>query len=890
MLCICNDSRCSSLLVHLRYLLQPYSKLKAVRLFPVLCVLFGMWVSPHFVLAQDNTRVKGTVIDAQTKEPLPFVNIAFVGKNIGTTTDFKGKYSLDSKWASGKISASFMGYKPIEKDVVNGESQTIDFELESNTIEVEEVTVVAEGRYRNKENPAVTLIKKVIANKDKNRLAGFDHYSYDKYEKLQLDLNNITEKFMNQKAFKKFDFMWNYVDTSEINGKPYLPLYLSEKKSRVYYRKSPKGTKEYQYALKTVGFEDFMDEEGIDYFMEKIYQDIDVYDNTIRLMEKQFKSPISNIAPTVYKYFILDTVDIEGIDYVQLAFQPRNSADVAFRGDMFISLDSSFAVKKIKMGITRSANINFVSALEIDQDFVHSEENGWLLARDQLTIDYNFLNQQMGMYGKKTVSYQDIQVNIPAPDSVMNWSSSFVSLVDAKSKTDSFWVAERHEQLNKNEAGVYNMTKDLKELPAFKRAMNIFFLLISGYYSVGPVDLGPMYSFFSFNDVEGIRNRFSLRTNDKFSKKFYIDSYIAYGWRDVKKERRLKGGIAVTYFFKQRPYHKIDFEWQRDIRAPGASIAITTFDNVFVSFRRGVADLMLYYDSYRLKWQKEWNGSAIGLNLEHMRNVPAGSLSFSTSGLDPQTLNAVNTNEITTWVRYAPNVRYYEGRSSRVPIKNEYPIMKLAYTYSLGNELLGARYDHHKISASIFKRFYTNPLGFGDMDINAGYLIGQVPFPLMFVHKGNQTFFSDPGAFNMMNLFEFVSDKYVSLFYEHHFNGAILNNIPLMKKLKWRTTLGFRGVYGGVSKHNDPAQTNSDRVFTFPNRSLYEEGDYSVTKTVTHTLQDMPYMEVSAGIENIFKLVSIEVIKRLTYLDNPDISQLGKLRGWGVRTRFAIRF
>jgi hypothetical protein len=866
-------------------IINPNSQLSLVRQIVVLLLILGACSHSLSVCAQQNTKVKGVVIDAQTKEPLPFVNIAFVGKNIGITTDFKGKYNLDSKWASGKISASFMGYKLIEKPVEIGGNQTINFELEPKSIQVDEVTVVAKGRYKNKENPAVALIKKVIANKDKNRPTGFDYYSYDKYEKLQLDLNNITEDFMNKKAFKKFGFMWNYVDTSAINGKPYLPLYLREKKSKVYYRKNPKGQKEIQYGLKTVGFEDFMDEEGLNYFLEKIYQDIDIYENSILLMEKQFKSPVGNIATSVYKFFILDTVDIDNKPYIKLAFQPRNSADVAFRGDMFIALDSSYAIKKIKMGITRNANINFVSALEIDQDFGYTDEKGWQLERDQLTIDYNFLNQKMGMYGKKTISYQDIKVNVPPPDSIVNWSSSFVSVIDPKAETDSFWVAERHEKLDDNEKGVYTMTKDLKELPAFKRAMNVMFLLISGYYSVGKFDIGPLYSLFSFNDVEGIRNRFSIRTNKKFSKKVALDAYVAYGWKDKNISRRFKGGFAATYFFSQRPYHQIDVEWQRDIRAPGASIRIATFDNVFVSFRRGIADLMLYHDTYRVKWTKEWNGSAIGVDLEHMRNVPAGALRFQPTDGSAE-LNGINSNDVTAWVRYSPNVRYYEGRSRRIPIKNKYPIYTLSYTYSLGDNFLGAKYDHHKISANIFKRFYMNPIGFGDMDISGGYIVGEVPFPLLFVHKGNQTFFFDPSAFNMMNLFEFVSDKYVSIFYDHHFNGAILNNIPLFKKLKWRTTLGLRAVYGGVSKSNNPNNdVNSDRIFEFPTRTVDAE-----QKTVTYTLDKGPYMEVSFGIENIFKLISIDVVKRLTHLDNPGVSKLGGLEGWGVRTRFAVRF
>ena len=194
-------------------------------------------------LAQERTKVKGEITDAQTGDPLPFVNVAFVGKNVGTTTDFNGKYYLDTKWGSAKIQASFMGYEVMEKPVVLGESQTMDFALEPKQIKLQEVTVRAKrGRYRNRENPAVTLIKKVVAHRDSNRKEGFDHYQFDKYEKVQVDINNITEKFMNRKAFRKFGFMWNYVDTSEVNGKPYLPLYLTEKKSTVYMKRSPKRT------------------------------------------------------------------------------------------------------------------------------------------------------------------------------------------------------------------------------------------------------------------------------------------------------------------------------------------------------------------------------------------------------------------------------------------------------------------------------------------------------------------------------------------------------------------------------------------------------------------------------------------------------------------------
>lgn len=848
--------------------------------------------------AQEKTKVKGVITDAQTGEPLPFVNVAFVGKNVGTTTDFNGKYQMDTKWGSDKIVASFMGYEAQEKTVEQGSSNTIDFALASKQIKLQEVTVKAKkGRYKNKENPAVALIKKVVEHRDENRKEGFEHYQYDKYEKLQLDINNITEKFMERKIFKKFDFMWEYVDTSTVNGKPYLPLYFTETKSKVYLKSSPKAEREIIYGLKTVGFEDFMDEEGIDYFMEKIYQDIDIYDNAILLMEKQFKSPISNIAPVSYKYFILDTVDVNGIECIKLAFQPRNKADLAFRGDLWIAQDSSYAVKKVKMNITRSANINFVSALEIEQEFDYSEEQKWHIVKDQMTIDYNLLTNNMGMYGTKTVTYQDIKINEPAPDSIFATPADYIVLDNAKEQGEEFWEKERHEELSKNEEGVYSMTKEMKELPAFKRAMNILFLLISGFYEIGPVDIGPLYNLVSLNPVEKWRFRFSAQTNKKFSEKWRLTTYLAYGLDD-RRDKRLKGGGGVTYFIKQRPYHQITAEFQRDIQMPGQALLLASDDNIFLSFRRGIANLMIYYDSYRINYRKEWNfGLGVGVNLEHRRREVAGALTFDPvdqSIPDPQ---QVVTNEVGVSLRYSPNLRYYEGKSSRVPMRNKYPILDVNYTYAIPN-LLGAQYEYHKIGVRIFKRFYMSPIGFADTQWEAGWMIGNVPFPLLFIHRGNQTFFHDPNTFNMMNWFEFVSDKYVSLDYYHHFNGFFFNKIPFLKKLKWRMTTGVKAVWGGVSIHNTPGLTENNSIFNYPSRRV-DDGDGNPVldqfgneqyDQVTFTLERMPYVEASVGIENIFKVISVDLVKRFTHLDNPNVSKLGKARGWGFRVRAGIRF
>lgn len=867
--------------------------------------LLGLSLTPLFIFGQEKTRVKGTVTDAETGEALPFVNISFVDKNIGTTTDFNGKYALETLWGSTRLQASFLGYEVQDMPVEIGRNQTIDFKLSSKSIRIQEVTVKAgKQRYRNKENPAVALIQKVIDNRSANRKEGFEHYQFDKYEKLRLDLNNITEEFMNRKMFKKFAFMWNYVDTSEVNGKPFLPLYLTEKKTKVFLRSSPLGSKEFEYAKKSVGFEDFMDEEGIGYFLDKIYQDIDIYDNTIQLMEKDFVSPISSLALVTYKYFIMDTVMVDSIKCIRLAFQGRNAADLAFRGDLWVAMDSSYAVKQVKMNITRSANINFVSDLEIEQLFNRSDSIGWYIARDKMTVDYNLLSSKMGMFGQKTVSYTDIKVNEPAPDSVWARAGNYIILADADKLDEQSWQAERHEQLDKHEAGVYEMTKEMKELPAFKRAMNILFLLISGFYEVGPVDVGPLYSAISANEVEKWRFRLGVRTNQKFSKKVMLEAYGAYGL-DQRIDRRFKFGFGASYFFSRRPYHQIDVEFQRDIKMPGQDLMIASDDNIFLSLRTGIANLMIYYDSYRVSYSKDWDfGFGAALNLEHRRIQPAGALAFDPVNDMIASPREVVTNEVGVSLRYSPNARFYEGRSKRVPIKDKNPIIEASYTYGIP-DLLGSNYEFHKIGLRIFKRSYMAPIGYADILLEGGYMLGKVPFPLLFIHRGNQTFFQDPNSFNLMNWFEFVSDKYVSLDYYHHFNGALFNKIPFLRKLKWRETVGIKGIWGDVGKRNNPNGGNfngdGERIFDFPTRERMDsEGNVvmgsdgqPVMDDVTHTLRNMPYLEASFGIENIFKVISIDIVKRLTYLNHPGVPSLGPFvegRGWGVKVRFAVRF
>jgi len=462
------------------------------------------------VNAQKLTRIKGTVLDSKTKEPLPFVNIAFKGANIGTTTDFDGKYSIETQWGTAYLQASFVGYKAATKKVELGKNNTINFLLKNDAIEMETFVVKADKkRYRNKDNPAVVLIKKVIEHKGDNRKESQEFYEYDKYEKIEIDLNNITQDFLDKKWMKKkFQIIIDNIDTSEINGKPFLPIFLRETASKMYYRKKPKSLKEFKTGSKMTGFDAYIDDDGMSFIMDKLYQDIDIYDNNINLLSNQFTSPISNLGTTIYKYFIIDTLMVNGRECINLAFTPRNKADFAFKGNMYVLNDSTtYAITKVEMSVADEINLNFVQDLKLDQEFTLYNDSIWMLSKDKLIIDYNLTKKGKGMFGKKTVNYSNFVFNKDRGKDIYNRVEKIIKEEELENKTDSFWVENRPDTLTEQEKGVYTMIDSVQNIPAFKRTMDILFLFVTGWHSIGKIELGPLNSFYSFNDVEGFRLR-----------------------------------------------------------------------------------------------------------------------------------------------------------------------------------------------------------------------------------------------------------------------------------------------------------------------------------------------------------------------------------------------
>ena len=840
----------------------------------VIFFLVFIFLSTATTYSQKFTQIRGKVIDAKTKEPLPFVNIVFAGKNIGATTDYNGKYSINTQWASDKITASFVGYEKQTKTIVPEKSQVINFELESNSINLNEVVVVSKKkRYRNKDNPAVELIRQVIKNKNLNRKEYLDFYHYNKYEKIEFDLNNITEKFRNRKAFNKYKFIFNYVDTAEINGKPYLPVFLKETLSEVYFRKKPKSEKEYIKGTKMIGFHDYIDDEGVGSLIDHLYQDIDIYNNNFTLLANQFISPLSTVATSIYKFHIIDTVNISGYECINMAFQPRNKQDFAFIGNLYITNDDRLAVIKINMKVTDDINLNFVSDLQIVQEFGYINNEAWMLTRDEIIIDFNLSKRATGLFGKKKTFYDGYIFNQQIHDTVFGGTENKLQVADNNKRDEEFWKKNRITTLSEQEQNIYTMVDSVQNIPAFKRTVDVIMLLVAGYWNFNKIDVGPVNTFYSFNDVEGFRLRVGGRTSNKLSKTFRLEGFVVYGFKD----ERFKYSAKATYSLSksplnENPKHTIMAIYQRETNFPGMEMQFINEDNFFLSFKRGVADKILYYDMFKVEHYRDWsNDISTTLGLKYMVQEPGGTLHFDYADYS---MESITTSEIITNIRFAPNEKFYQGLDYKTPIISKYPIFQLTYTQGFEG-VFDSEFAYSKFQFNFFKRFYLSPIGFTNIDIEAGKLLGSgIPFPLLFIHRANQTYSYQIRAYNLMNFLEFVSDEYVSLFVEHHFNGFILNRVPLLRHAKWRLILSFKGIYGQVTDKNNPDVTSG--LMLFPTDS---HGN-----PTTFTLQNDPYMEASVGVGNILNFFRVDLVKRLTHLDNPIVQE------YGIRVRFKFEF
>lgn len=822
------------------------------------------------------TKLKGQITDSRSLAPLPFVNVFVPGTSIGTATDASGRYELEFDATKDSIRIALMGYKTVDRRITRGTEQVLNIRLENTSKTLGEVVVRKKReRYRNKDNPAVELIRLVVDNREKNRMTHYDYAEYNQYEKMEFALSNLSDKVQNGRFTKKYKFIFDNQDTTKFSGRSLLPVYLEEKLSDVYYRRTPEKKKVIVTADKRVNFDNFIDNGGLNAYMRHIYQDVDIYDNNMMLFTNQFLSPIANAAPTFYRYYISDTITTaDGAKLIELEFYPRNKTDFLLQGKLYITLDGNYAVQKADMTANKEINLNWVREFHLYFDFEKTPDGRYYTSKNTMRADFGVFKGRSGIYGERTVSIKNMVINQPKAEDFYKGAD----LVDDEKKEaqpDSFWVQNRHDTLTSAEAKVYNNIDSLQHMKSFQRTMTIATLLLAGYTKVGPVDVGPVNTFYSFNPIEGFRLRVGGRTLPSFSKSIYLESYAAYGFKDEK----WKYYFGASYAFNHKPpysfpIHALRANFQRDTKIPGQELQFIQEDNFLLSFKRGNNDKLLYNDIYNLNYIHEFhNHSAVTLGFKHWQQTPAGSLTYlkGTSPLGAH--DPITTAEFSLTLRWAPHEQFYQGKVYRIPIANKYPIVTFRAVAGVKG-IVNSQYNYQNISLNIYKMAYLSQLGYSEIVMEGGYIFGKLPYPLLTIHRANQSYAYQLSSYNLMNFLEFVSDRYASINIDHNFNGFIFNKIPLFKKLKLREVAAFKILYGGLRDENNPYRDPSLIQFTKDAQGV----------PVTYTLGKRPYMEGSIGIANIFKILRIDLVKRFTYLNNPVVSELG------IRGRFKFDF
>uniref|UniRef100_UPI004025AD7B DUF5686 family protein n=1 Tax=Parabacteroides merdae TaxID=46503 RepID=UPI004025AD7B len=835
--------------------------------------------------AQSFTSASGIVKDSITGEPLPFVSVYFDGSTIGAMTDDNGTFTLQNNQGYTKLAAASLGYDTKFIDLKPGKkNDNLEVLLKPTAFEISEVVVKPKReKYTRKDNPAVELIKKVIAHKNDNRIEAKPEYQTEVYEKLSLSLDNFNPNLDKNKFLKKFKFIKNYLDTSEFNGKPILTVSVRENLSDFYYRKSPKAEKTIVRAKRMQGIDKTLDDGGgITSNLEEIFKSINIFDNNIPILLNRFVSPLSStLATTYYHYYIMDTLDVGGDKCVDLAFVPANSESYGFTGRLYITLDGNYAVKKVLLNTPANINLNWVDKLRIEQEFKQMPDSTWVLDQENTFVNFYVVKGTQQLYAHQLRNYDNYNFNVQNADSVFGLLGALHVLPEATVQPDTFWIHNRPIPLKEKEDALKDLLGQLRKVPAFNAIIKTAEILITGYIptandkKVTKFDFGPMNTTFSANHLEGFRMRVGGMTTANLNPYWFASGYLAYGTND----RKIKYNLKLTHSFTKKEYHEgenpvnnLSFIQEYDVYTPGQDFLFTSKDNIFVAWKVGEpVTKMQYIRKSVLQYEKEWlNGLTWKSWIMNQNNEAAGTLQYikrDESG-NLYHIKDFTTSEIGTQLRFAPGERAYNGRSGKESVFNlskDAPVFKLSHQLGIKG-VLGGDYNYNHTEISAEKRIWLSSFGHIDAQIKAGKVWDKIPFPLLILPNTNQSITIQPEAFHMMNALEFVTDQYVSFNATYYLKGWILNRIPGIKWLRLREVLSFNMIYGGLTDKNNPTLT--------PGLFLLPDG--------TQPLGSTPYMECSVGLENIFKILRIDYYRRLTYLDHPDIKKGG--------IRIALRF
>lgn len=824
----------------------------------------------------------GQVLDAATGEPIPFATVKYIGTSEGRSTDLDGNFVLPILDNYDKFEITFLGYKNVTVTVPRGRQEVRGqiIKMYSNDILLGEVVVKkSKIKYSRKNNPAVDLMRKVIANKKLSDIKEKDFYRFDKYEKKTFSYNDI-------KGTK---------DTllSEIcpeTGKLIIPIMVEETASEENYRKDPKTVKTTIKAQRSDGFQSMLSSgDMLTTYVKDIFTDVDIYKDNVRLLQHPFISPIStNEAIGFYHYYIQDTIMVDDERCIDVAFLPNNTQDFGFAGHLYITDDNLNQVKRAVINVPTNSGVNFVDNLMVIQDFMTLPTGERVIKVDNMIVELSGLYGAIKFQCQRYSQYSNYDFS-PITDKKAFKSPQIARvLTDATLKDSTYWASIRPVQLSNAENHLSNGVDKINEdLGGFWKFLLTAVVENSVELTPKPnkIDLIPLNSIISHNDIDGMRYQIPLQTTANLLPNLFVRGYGAYG----AKDKKWKYKAEVEYSFNKKKYMAHEFprrsiiaSYMYDDMSPVDKFAGTTKDNMYSSFKTSKVDQMMYVNDFKLKYQYETNNFITwSATIDHSKLTPTGKLIYMRN-VDETLLSHIKTSDIKFGFRYAPGETFINSKQQRQHINKDAPIFTLDHTMGVDG-FLGGQYNYNMTEATIFKKFWL-PGACGSIEtyLKGGVQWNKVPFPMLFTPQSNLSYFVqfDSWSFNMLRNMEFLNDRYVSLLVNWSFDGKILNRVPLLKKMKLREYVGFKMLYGHLTDKNNPfVSTNDNDLFRFPTR----DGNYT-----SFVMGNKPYMELSVGISNIFKIFTVQYVRRLNYTDLPAVPGGDKLKKNGIR--FAVDF
>lgn len=809
--------------------------------------LFLLGLNIGSVFAQ--TKVSGIIVD-KSNQPIPFANVVFKNSNEGVVSNEDGRFYLESKKNYKELIVNSIGYS--DKEIGLEKAVNYNFVIKLNEIQSLKEIVIYTGKTSKKNNPALDILRKIWERKRRNGLHLFDQYQMEKYEKLEFDINSIDSAYMKKNIFKGMEFIFKQVDTSRITGKTYLPVFINESLSDVYRDNKLKKVKTQEKANKTSGFNG---NQQIVSFIKDLYSDYDIYDNHITFFDKSFTSPLSKTGIDTYNYVLRDSAFVDKKWCYNIIFYPRRKNELTFKGDFWVN-DSTFAIKKINLAATKSANVNWVKDIYIEQEFDVVNDSVFLLTRDYMMSDFSLSknDNSKGVYGKRTSFYRDHKFNLEKPEKFYKEEVNYFDK-EVYNKTEEYWDKNRFENLTKDEKGVYKMLDTLQKVKKFRQVYDLVQVFDSGYLNYHGLDFGPIYSMIGKNSVEGLRLRAGVRTYFGPNDPWRLQGYMAYGFKDDQ----FKYGISGKWMLENKKRIILSVGNRRDIEQTGASL--TTTNNIL---GRSYASSGIFTFGSNEKLTRV-NLTNIEIETEPIKNLtfstgfsyrtlssasPVFNLDYYTDLSQKKIKSEVKQSEVNFQIEYTPNRKPIGFAVERYNADS--PFTRLFVNYSQGFKgWFSSDFDYKKLQVYYKKPIIIGPLGRSNITLEMGKTFGYVPLGLMSIVPGNQSLFDISNTFSNLKYYEFITDQYVTLKWDHNFQGRLFARIPFMRKLNWREIIGVKSVYGTVSNEN---------------RLLNASG-------LIYNTPDKIYWEYSAGIGNIFKLIRIDFSWRGNYLNMPDANK-----------------